>query len=142
MSRNIIISPYKSAGPFEFGKTPAEIKKTEGKALREIKDNLLEKYIEERGGLSLYFDNKKLYAIYIFKDFNVQLNDISIFSDQALERLSIIDTPIMGRDKAYVLFKNLGLCVGGISGKKIPEKYLAIAFSKDALPFYESYINV
>jgi len=141
MKSDVIIIPYEGVESFRFGKTPVEIKKENGKARREIKDNFMDMYIEERGGMELHFEDKKLFAIYIFKDLAPKVRGISIFSEDALENLSKIDAPIIGKNRSYALFKGLGLCVGGISGKKIPEKNLAVAFSKESLPSFDVYVN-
>jgi len=141
MKFDILITPYECVNSFFFGKTPAEIRKENGKARREIKDNFMNIYIEERNGLELHFEEKKLSAIYMFKDTNPKVHGISIFSDDALAELSKIDTPIIGKDRAYALFNGLGLCIGGISGKKIREKHLAAAFSKKAAPSFITYVN-
>jgi len=141
MQSVISITPYQNVDSFYFGQSPAEIKKNNGKARREIKDNFMDLYIEERNGLELHFDEKKLFAVYIFKDFDPKVYDISIFSESALVKLSEIEAPIIGKNRRYALFKGLGLCVGGICGKKIPEKYLAVAFSKEHLPSFDVYVN-
>jgi len=91
--------------------------------------------------LELHFDGKKLFAVYIFKDIDPRVHGVSIFSENSLENLSKIDTPAIGKARAYALFKGLGLCIGGISGKKIPRKNLAIAFSKEHLSSFDVYAN-
>jgi len=141
MKFDISITPYECVNSFFFGKTPAEIRKENGKARREIKDNFMNIYIEERNGIELRFDKKKLSAVFMFKDTDPKVHGISIFSDDALAALSKLDTPIIGKDRAYALFNGLGLCVGGISGRKIREKHLAVAFSKEIAPAFITYVN-
>jgi len=141
MKFDISITPYERVNSFFFGRTPAEIRKENGKARREIKDNVMNIYIEERAGLELHFEKKKLFAVYMSKDTDPKVHGIRIFSDDALAKLSKIDVPIIGKDRAYALFNGLGLCVGGISGKKVKEQYLAVAFSKEVAPSFDVYVN-
>ena len=66
--------------------------------------------------------------------------DIDIFKN-SIEDLKAIDSEFI-EGKKYILFKNLGICIGGMTGKKIPEGKLLIAFDKNHFDFFECFIEV
>ena len=66
--------------------------------------------------------------------------DIDIFKN-SIEDLKAIDSEFI-EGKKYILFKNLGICIGGMTGEKIPEGKLLIAFDKNHFDFFEYFIEV
>ena len=86
------------------------------------------------------YENDQLVYGYCLKDSNPILGDIDIFKN-SIEDLKAIDSEFI-EGKKYILFKNLGICIGGMTGKKIPEGKLLIAFDKNHFDFFECFIEV
>lgn len=49
---------------------------------------------------------------------------------------------IKAKNNSYWLFPDIGICVVGLSGKKIPEGKLLVVFSKNRLPYYEIFLGM
>lgn len=136
------LKPYTGIGDFCFGATQVQIKKVGGKAALIEIDNIMNETRERRLGMIFTYEKKHLIRITVSKHVPVTFNGISIFPDcDPVEILSEHDKAIEGKNGS-LLFRELGLCYGGFTRRKIPEGKLLTAFSKDMLPFYEIYINV
>lgn len=128
-----LIKPFESIGDFVFGTSLEEIQEKYGKPARIVEDNIMNNKVEYRNACELVYENNKLVYGYCLKDSNPVLGDIDIFKN-SIEDLKAIDSEFI-EGKKYILFKNLGICIGGMTGKKIPEGKLLIAFDKNHFDF-------
>jgi len=141
-----LIKPYESIGDFVFGTSLEEIQEKYGKPARMVEDNIMNNKVEYRilvtyviAKVSVYENDQLVYG-YCLKDSNPILGDIDIFKN-SIEDLKAIDSEFI-EGKKYILFKNLGICIGGMTRKKIPEGKLLIAFDKNHFDFFECFIEV
>ncbi len=142
-----IIMPYKGVmiGEKEvsYGITQKEIKKVLGEAGRIEIDNIMDEVREYRLGMVFTFIENKLKDIAFSLHVELYYEDINIFeSDNAILELSSYDTPTPESKGGYINFYKIGISLGGFGKKKIPEKKLACAFSKDRKSFYEILLKV
>ncbi|WP_157909195.1 CTP synthase [Capnocytophaga stomatis] len=140
----INIKPYKSVGNFHFGKTQKEIITQFGEASKVEIDNIMQRITEFRNAQELIYDKKGndyiLNQVICLKDTTPMIENRDIFS-LGLEKLKEIDNDFV-EGKQYTTFRTLGICLGGFGKKKIPEKRLLIAFSREKLAFYEDFTIV
>ena len=111
-----LIKPYESIGDFVFGTSLEEVQEKHGKPVRMVEDNIMNNKVEYRNVCELVYENNKLVYGYCLKDSNPILGDIDIFKN-SIEDLKAIDSEFI-EGKKYILFKNLGICIGGMTGKK------------------------
>ena len=136
------LKPYIGISDFCFGATQAQIKKVGGEAALIEIDNIMKETRERRSGMIFGYEKRRLIRISVSKHVPITLNGNLIFPDcNPLEVLSAYDKAIEGSN-ATLLFKELGICLGGFTKERIPEGKLLIAFAKEMLPFYEGYIDV
>lgn len=137
----MLINSYKSVGEFTFGSSLADVKKQHGEPARLIEDNIMNNIVEQRNACELVYENNILVYVNCFKDSNPQIiNGIDIFKE-SIEALKSMDSDFI-EGKKYITFRNLGICVGGMLGKKIPEGKILIAFDKNHLDFFETFTEV
>jgi hypothetical protein len=135
-----IIKPYQSVNDYVFGDTIVQVAKKNGKADITEQDNIRKKIIENRKLCDLTYEKKKLIYVDILKDATPVIEGVNIYEDGSIEKLKIIDADFL-IGKRYILFRKLGIVVGGFSVKKIPEKRLVIAFDKSELDGFEFFTN-
>ena len=134
------IDPYVSVNDFLFGKTQAQIKKASGEPFTSKIDNIQKIITEQREGCELVYEEKKFSYITLNKHVTPIVRGIKIFEDGAVERLREIDADnLIGPQ--YMIFKNLGICIGGLSKKKIPEGKIVNAFARDKVDFFEFFVT-
>lgn len=137
----IIIKSYKSVGDFTFGKTQKEIIEQFGEASRIEIDNIIGRITEFRHAQEFIYDKQGndyiLNQVICSKDTTPIIENYDIFG-LGLEKLKEVD-PDFVEGKHYITFRTLGISLGGFGKKKIPEKRLLIAFSKEKLTFYEDF---
>ena len=132
-----VIKPYESVGEFVFGESLENIQKKLGKV------NLLEDYIlnnktEYRLACEFVYEEDKLVYVVCLKDSQVELNGVRVF-ETSIDTIKEMDSDFI-EGKGYIVFRNLGVCIGGMLGKPIPKKgKVLIAFDKKHLVFFESY---
>lgn len=140
----ISIKSYESVGDFTFGKTQKEIIEQFGEASKVKIDNIMGIITEFRNAQELIYDkignNYVLNQVNCLKDTTPMIENNDIFSI-GLEKLKEID-PDFVEGKHYTTFKTLGISLGGFGKKKIPEKRLLIAFSREKLDFFEDFAIV
>lgn len=95
---------------------------------------------EYRNACELIYENEKLVYINCLKDSNPILGGIHIFQ-KSIDELKSVDNDFI-EGKGYIVFRNSGVCIGGMTGKKIPEGKILIAFDKEHLDFFELYTEV
>ncbi len=135
--------PYEGVDAYIFGSKQAQINKAIGKAPVVEKDDIMEEIREIRGNITCTYIEKKLADVIIVKGGGLQVDDIHIFTDaDAVEKLEQTYTATRNSKGTYVLFAELGLCLGGFTGKKVPEGQIAICFAHDRLDFYEIYLEM
>ncbi|MEW4369835.1 hypothetical protein [Paenibacillus kandeliae] len=139
----MILTPYEGVDAYEFGSTQAQIKKQSGKALSVEKDGIMEEIREMREGVRCTYIEKKLADVIIVKGGQLQVDEINLFSDpHAVQQLEQTYKATYNESGTYVLFADLGLCLGGFTGKQVPEGQIAICFARERLEFYEIYLEM
>lgn len=137
------LTPYEGVGAYQFGSNQAQIKKQCGKALSVEKDDIMEEIREMREGARCTYIEKKLADVIIVKGGQLQVDEIELFSNpHAVQQLEQTYTATHNTSGTYVLFPELGLCLGGFTGKKVPEGQIAICFTRERLEFYEIYLDM
>lgn len=140
----IHIKPYKSVGDFVLGKTQTEIIAQFGEASKVVIDNIMNRITELRNAQELIYDkegeNYVLNQVICLKDTTPIIEKIDIFA-AGIDALKEMDNNFIEGNQ-YILFRNLGIALGGFGKKKIPEKRLLIAFREEKLEFYENFIIV
>ncbi|NUP10714.1 MAG: hypothetical protein HOW73_32115 [Polyangiaceae bacterium] len=133
--------PYQGIGAMRFGATRQELDEVLGPPDSIEPDDIVKETRQRRGPLVLRFRGpfgtlkqvNRLRTIDISKGADVTFDGSNLISDpRIVEKLSALDDPI-AKERAYMLFPKLGLCLGGYGKKKIPEGKLIIAFAKAAL---------
>lgn len=134
------IKPYLSVNNFFFGKKQAEIKKLCGAPFSVKIDNIQEIIVESREACELVYEEKKLAYITLNKHVIPVVRGIKIFEEGALEQLMLMDKDhLIGLQ--YSIFRSLGVCVGGLGKKKIPEGRIVNAFAKEKIEFFEFFVT-
>lgn len=134
------LAPYVSVNDFVFGRSKAQIDKTCGKPLTETIDRIQQIVVEQREGCELVFEDKKLAYVTLNRHVNPVVSGIEVYADGALDALKAADPDhLIGPQ--YIVFRALGLCIGGLSKKKIPEGRIVSAFAADKLEFFEFFID-
>lgn len=134
------ITPYISVNDFVFGQTRTQIGKTAGKPFTVKTDNIQETVTEEREGCELVYEEKKLAYVTLNKHVTPIVNGIEIYADGAIDALKTMDPDhLIGPQ--YIVFRTLGLCIGGFSRKKIPEGRIINAFSIEKKEFFEYFVE-
>jgi len=125
------VIPYKSVGEYRFGMSREECTKALGRPEREKNDLPMGWFREYRGQVEAVFKGNKLILVYFGKGERVIVAGCSVLEDPgALETL-------MAHDKGskmngpYYLFPKLGLCVGGLGKRRIPEGKFAIIYARN-----------
>ncbi|WPP39367.1 hypothetical protein SK066_12010 [Paenibacillus hunanensis] len=137
------LTPYEGVDAYIFGSKQAHINKAIGKAPVVEKDDIMEEIREIRGNITCTYIEKKLADVIIVKEGELQIGDIDIFNDaDAVAKLEQTYTAIRNSKRTHVLFAELGLCLGGFTGKKVPEGRIAICFARERLDFYEIYLEM
>ena len=139
----IIIEPFKSVGGFQLGDARKNIIKKFGKASLVIENNIMENIKELREAKELvYVKAGRTYVldhVLCLKDTNPFIGDTNIF-EAGLDRLKEIDGDFLENDH-YTTFRTLGISVGGLGNKKIPEKRLVIAWRPESLKVGEYFAS-
>ncbi|WP_046215237.1 hypothetical protein [Paenibacillus wulumuqiensis] len=136
----LIIEPYTGVNEYRFGMTPAQIKQIAGLPDDIVNDTIMKQIRETYGPLELIYTHKKLTECIYRKEAEIFHEGIDLFRDEeVVAKLSAYDEPVRG-GSGYMLFRKLGICLGGFHGKKIPQDRLVIVFSLDRLEYYEEFI--
>jgi hypothetical protein len=134
------ITPYVSVNMFAFGKKQSEIKKLCGAPFTTKIDNIQEIVVESREGCELVYEEKKLAYVTLNKHVTPVVHGIELFAEGALNRLTELDQDFL-EGPQYIVFRSLGICVGGLGKKKIPEGKIVNVFAKDKLSFFEFFVT-
>ncbi len=135
-----IIEPYISVNNFLFGKSQSDVKKKNGVPYVAKKDNIQGIVTEDREGCELVYEEKKLAYVSMNKHVHPMVAGIEIYAAGAIEALKKLDPDHMVGPK-YMIFRGLGICIGGLSSKKIPEGRIATAFAKHKVGFFEFFVT-
>ena len=114
---------------FELGNTNEQIIAEFGEASEVVQDNLLNITTEYRFACELKYRADKLVAIICNKHTNPMLGGVNVFTAEDLEEIKQQNDFI--EEKSYITFPELGICIGGMSQKRIPEGKAAIVFAKE-----------
>jgi hypothetical protein len=134
------IKPYQSVNDFVFGKKQSDIAKFCGKPLSTKIDNIQEIIIEAREGCELVYEEKKLAYVTLNKHVNPIVAGINVFAGDSIAQLKNLDRDFL-EGPQYIVFRSLGICLGGMGKKKIPEGKIVNVFAKEKLGFFEFFVN-
>lgn len=134
------IIPFISVSDFVFGKSQAQIKQTCGQPYTSLTDNIMQHVLETREGCELVYEGRKLAYVTLNKHVTPVVNGIEIYAEGSVQRLQEIDPDHLIGPK-YMIFRALGLCIGGLSAKKIPEGRLVNVFPSAKLDFFEFFVT-
>lgn len=134
------ITPYLSVGDFVFGQTRTQIGKRCGPPALSTTDRIQGIVTEQREGCELVFEDKRLAYVTLNRHVEPTVAGIAIYADGAIEALKRLDPDHLVGPQ-YLLFRGLGLCVGGLSRRKIPEGRIVNAFAADKREFFEFFID-
>jgi hypothetical protein len=137
----IIIKPFESADDYLLGGYRKNIIRSFGTAYVTIINNIQKNLIEKRYDTELvylkYGRNYILDSVRCLEDSNPFIGDVNIF-EIGLDKLKEIDNDFISNG-GWVIFRNLGIAVGGLGKKKIPEKRQVIVFRRESLKNFESF---
>ncbi len=137
----MILTPYVSAGEYRFGKSQKEIQTEFGKAHEIIRDNIMNETYEHRDGIRLTF-SKQLEVVQVSQNTEFRLgNHFPLSSDIAISQMLLEFDGKINKKKTYVLFEDIGLCLGGVLGKKIPDGKIALCFCRERLDFFRDFLD-
>ena len=145
---SVILNPYKGINFYNndilFGMTQKDVKKILKENAPKIEiDHIMEEIREYRLGMIFTFIEKKLSDITFSLHVDLHFEGINIFENEhVISELSKYDTPTSESKGGYINFYKLGISLGGFGKRKIPEKKLATAFSRERIKFYESLLKV
>ena len=114
---------------FKLGKTNEQIIAEFGEASEVVQNNLLNISTEYRFACELKYRADKLVAVICNKHTNPMLGGLNFFTAENLEKIKQQNDFI--EEKSYITFPELGICIGGMSQKRIPEGKAAIVFAKE-----------
>ncbi len=135
-----VVEPYVSVNGFAFGDSQSQVKKSNGAPFTSTKDNIQGIVTETREGCELVYEEKKLAYVTMNKHVQPVVRGVEIYSEGSIEKLKKIDPDHLVGPK-YIIFRGLGVCIGGMSTKKIPEGKIVSAFSKDKVDFFEFFVT-
>jgi hypothetical protein len=131
----VIIKPFEFVDKVPLGEYRKNIIRSLGKAPYITINNIDKSLIEIRGEKEfLYIKEGSGYildSIACSKNTTPFIDDINIF-EVGLDKLKEIDNDF-DDDGAWATFRKLGIAVGGLGKKKIPEKRTVIAYRRDSL---------
>ena len=146
---HFIITPFESVHTgseiFHLDAGFDSINQEYGEASRILIDNIMRQTTEYRSACELVYrhqndNNKRLSAIVCNQHTNPTLNGQPVFSTESIaawkERYGYEES------KHYITFPDLGICIGGMGSKKIPEGRLAIAFARSETEYYKMFVQV
>ena len=145
---DFIITPFESVRTnsemFRLDATFDSINQEWGEASKILIDNILRQTTEYRSACELIYENqgKKLKAVVCNKHTNPTLNGLPVFSAESIaawkEQYDYVE------DKYYLTIPDLGVCIGGMGGKKIPkgEDRLVIVFAHSEIEYYKMFVQV
>ncbi|MEL4891220.1 hypothetical protein PQU63_17035 [Xanthomonas protegens] len=133
------IQPYAAVSGFRFGCSQAHIAKAHGAPFTTVIDNIQKIVTETREGCELVYERKALRYVTLNRHVTPMVEGIDIYAPDALARLMAHD-PDHAIGPRYALFRRLGICVGGLGAKRIPEGRLVSAFAEDKRDFFEFFV--
>lgn len=125
-----------------------EVAIIDGIAPKILIDNIMNNTTEYRNGsIKLTFIENKFVDILIPEkpaDNQIFISGtlkINLFQGNNLELLKKSYQCIESKNKRYLLIPEIGICAGGCGEKKTKEGKIIIAFCKERLKWYETFIN-
>lgn len=134
------IHPYVAVNGFQFGRTQAQTAKAHGAPFTSLTDNIQKIVTETREGCELVYERKLLCYVSMNKHVSPVVAGIQVYAEGALERLMALD-PDHAIGPRYAIFRTLGICVGGLGAKRIPEGKLVTAFARDKQEFFDFFVT-
>ena len=122
---------------FKLGNTMQQIIVEFGKAERVLQHNILGSTFETRGSYELQYKENRLVAVTCNQYTYPIFNGLNLFETESIEKLKNEHHFLEG--KHYLTFPSLGICIGGMSQKRIPEGKLALVFTRSETDIYEFY---
>ena len=122
---------------FKLGNTMQQIIAEFGKAERVLQHNILGCTFETRGSCELQYKENRLVAVTCNQYTYPIFNGLNLFETESIEKLKNEHHFLEG--KHYLTFPSLGICIGSMSQKRIPEGKLALVFTRSETDIYEFY---
>ena len=122
---------------FKLGNTMQQIIAEFGKAEKVLQHNILGSIFETRGSCELHYKENRLVAVTCNQYTYPIFNGLNLFETESIEKLKNEHHFLEG--KHYLTFPSLGICIGGMSQKRIPEGKLALVFTRSETDIYEFY---
>lgn len=122
-----------------FGMSQADIEKKIGKPAKFEVNNLINQIFEPRSGTIFRYKENELYSVDVPIDKGVIITyaGIDLLNDkEVIAKLSQYDkfpTPNNGK---FMIFYELGICLGGFGSKRIPEKKMVTIFSQKQINLF------
>lgn len=143
-----IIHPFSGYNNVKFNISQDELIVLDGVAPKILIDNIINETYEYRNGsIKLTFIEKKFVDIWIPErpaDNQVYINGdkgFDFFNSNNIELIKKKYQWIESKDKKRMLFPEIGVCALGCGDKKSKEGKIIIAFCKERLPWYKTFIN-
>lgn len=142
------INPYIGYNNIKFGMSQEDVAIIDGIAPKILIDNIINNTFEYRNGsIKLTFIENKFVDIWIPEEpadnqvFIFGTLKISLFQSNYLEMLKKGYQWIESKNKRFLLFPEIGICAAGCGEKKMKEGKTIMAFCKERLEWYETFIN-
>ncbi len=137
-----VILPFEGLGEIKFGMTSKEVKKLLGKPVLIEIDDIMEEIRETSSGMVLTYVEKHLCDIEISPSVEVMVFDTDVFKQTAVNDLLKTHSNDFHEYREYVNFRDLGIITCGFTKHKTKNKKQVTIYSKDRVPFYDSFMNV
>ncbi|OAM26136.1 MULTISPECIES: hypothetical protein [Eikenella] len=145
---DFIITPFESvitgSEIFRLDATFEDINQEWGEAGRILIDNIMRQTTEYRSACELIYrhEGRQLKSIVCSKHTHPTLNGLPVFSAESIAAWKAQHDYV--EDEYYLTFPDLGICIGGMGGKKIPkgEDRLVIAFARSEIEYYKMFVQI
>ncbi|MBH5328889.1 hypothetical protein H9Q10_04315 [Eikenella sp. S3360] len=145
---NFIITPFESVNTgseiFRLDATFDSINREWGEAGRILIDNIMRQTTEYRSACKLIYrhDGRQLKSIVCNKHTHPTLNGLPVFSEESIAAWKTQYDYM--EDKYYLTIPDLGICIGGMGGKKLPkgEGRQVIVFARSEVEYYKMFVQV
>jgi len=137
-----VILPFEGLSEITFGMTSKEVKKILGKPVLIEIDDIMEEIRETSSGMVLTYIEKRLSDIEISPSVEATVFDTDLFKHTAINDLLKTHSKDFLEYREYVNFRDLGIITCGFNKHKTKNKKQVTIYSKDRVPFYDSFMNV
>lgn len=142
------INPYIGYNNIKYNISQEDVKKIDGVASKIEINNIMMKVYEYRdASIKLTFVEDNFVEVWIPQKpadnqvFLVDFMELDLFDVNTVEILKSKYEFEESKDKRKILFEELGLCLWGFGEKKTKEGKIVMAFAKNRLSWYKSFMN-